>query len=265
MSFGITLNRNVIAWPAAGPGDSIHRFAIIVYTCALALPTLLMVGVAAQPWVGPLELVRDPLMVAQTYGREDCCHIYYGFISNLGILVWWTAAASCALSACALLLVGQARAEAAKFLIAAAAFTAFLALDDLYQLHGTAFPKIGVAKEVIVGGYAACAVIYLWRFREQLLQNDTIIFLLAGVALATSVAIDAIVDISGFTESVHLVLIEDGTKFVGICLWSAFHFVAALRYVLCARVAPDLKEREAWRSPTQATSVVGGGIEQSFP
>lgn len=238
----------------AGPSDRIQRFAWFIYACAFVLPTLLMAGVAAQPWVGPLELVRDPLMVAQTYGREDCCHIYYGFISNLGILVWWTAAASCALTGVALLLVGQNRAEATKFLIAAAAFTAFLALDDLYQLHETAFPKIGLPKEVVVGGYAALAVIYLWRFRHQILQNDAIIFFLAGTALATSVVFDTIVDISGLRESVHLVLIEDGAKFVGICLWSAFHFVTALRYVLCARVAPEL-----------AVSVGGDGIEQPFP
>src|ERR1700710_2805032 len=70
---------------------------------------------------------------------------YTGLISNLGILCWTVAAASAGWGAWLARLGG--RHGAAKFLVASAALTLYLLLDDLLQLHADLLPRaLGVSK-----------------------------------------------------------------------------------------------------------------------
>lgn len=191
-----------------------------IWSVTLLTPMLVILGVALQPWVAAGDLLRDPLAVAEM--TPDCCKVYFGAVSNAGVLIWASAAAIC-LFAAAVLAVACNSYAAPSFFFASGLFTGFLALDDLYLVHENVLPALGVPEPVTYGIYGFIGLLYLGFAWRQILANRYWLFVLAVALLGTSVAVDL------FFHSEHRarIITEDGAKLGGIFAWSAFLVVAA--------------------------------------
>jgi hypothetical protein len=166
-------------------------------------------------------LVRNPLAVARE--APKCCSVYYGVISNLGVMLWMAAAAICLFTA---LMAYTARAGSARtgLFVAGGLFTLWLGIDDFFLVHEEVLPQVGIPQIITYAAYAATGLVYLfvaWRF---ILTSRLSLFLVAGFGLAGSMGLDAIVD----SEAPFWVFLEDGLKFVGIAFWVGFHVSAAV-------------------------------------
>lgn len=184
-------------------------------------PAILMVLVWLQPWVAPGDLLRDPLAVAEMH--PDCCKVYYGAVSNLGVLTW-TAGAAISLFAALILSSYGEQMKRIAFFLSAAFLTGFLAMDDLFLVHENVLPAFGVPEPVTYAAYASLGLAYLCVFWRNILENRYWMFIVAGGLLATSVTID------WFVHSDHplRILLEDGAKLSGIFAWTTFHILAAI-------------------------------------
>lgn len=186
----------------------------------VALPALFMFALAAQPFVDPADLLRDPLAVAELR-QPECCKIYYGAVSSLGVLIMMSAAAICLFAA--LLSLSRQNNTAARMLAMAGLFTAWIALDDLFLVHENVLPAFGIPELVTYGMFAAYGLVYVALFWREILRHNFILFGIAGCFLATSVLIDFVFH----NDSVVRLMVEDGSKLVGICAWAGFHVMAA--------------------------------------
>jgi len=204
------------------------------------LPSSALVAVLAIQRAVPLhQLVRDQAMVIEDCIRtssalaqaEECANIYFGFLSNLGILLW-CASAAVSLFAFVLAYGAHRRTGPAAFLLYAGVFTGVLLLDDFFMGHERVFPAIiGIHEDLIYASYAVLFAIYLVVFRKDLLRNDSKILVLSVLLFAISILIDELVEIDGLIKnnSVFHRVTEDGSKFVAINAWAVFHIRAAWR------------------------------------
>lgn len=198
---------------------------VLVWLVSLLPPVVIMLAVAFQPWVPAGDLLRDPLAVAEM--REDCCKVYFGAVSNLGILIWISGAAACLFGA-AVLFARRQFSHGGLFLLSGGLFTGFLALDDMFLIHENVLPAFGVSQPVTYGAYGLLGLAYLAIGWRQIFANRFVLFGLAGGLLACSVMIDWLIH----DESATRILLEDGAKLIGICAWTAFHALAAINLVL---------------------------------
>jgi len=208
------------------PGERAYlpgpAWALLVYSAAL-VPALLLLAVAwLQPFVPIGELMRDTLMVAEV--SEDCCHIYYGAISNLGVLLWASAAAILFFAALVVALMGgqKHRHHIVQFTLGGF-LTMLLCIDDFYLVHDIVLPKYGYSETVAYVVYASFAAFYVFYARNEILAARWPMFLLSVGCLALSVKIDVFFNI----DNDFRLLIEDGAKLIGITTWLSFHAEAA--------------------------------------
>jgi hypothetical protein len=81
----------------------------------------------AQPFADPKWLYLDPLAAAER--APECCRVYFGAMSMLGVMMWVVAAGICLFTALLFYLTGLS-ARLQRFALAAGLFTGWLALDD---------------------------------------------------------------------------------------------------------------------------------------
>lgn len=157
------------------------------------------------------NLMRDPTAVSEA-------PLYTGFFSQLGIFLWAGTAAVCILSA--VVLARSRRYDELKwFLLVCALLTLVLGLDDVFLIHEELMPFFGVPEEIVLGSYAVFTVLYLLRFRWEILKTD---FTVLGVALAffgVAVALDLMM-----LDGIDPYLFEDSAKFIGIVSWMVYFF-----------------------------------------
>jgi len=197
-----------------------------LYVISLVPPAILITIGAAQPWVSLDELFRDPLAVAADAG-SGCCHVYFGFFSSLGVLLWCSAASVCFFAS---MLLIQRKADRRKilFMVSAGLFTGLLLFDDLFQAHEVIYPKVlGVDEKYVFAAYVIFAAIYLSFFRNLIVRNGYSLMLLSLIFFSISI----FADFFHREEEVLLRIVEDGSKFIGIAAWTAFHFRAA--WLMC--------------------------------
>ncbi len=191
----------------------------------VGLGLVFITAIALQPWVPAGDLLRDPLAVAEM--SETCCKLYFGFVSTLGSLMWFMAAAVCFFVGCLLYTIGE-DSRRATFMVAAALFTAWLGADDLFMIHDHVLPEFGVPELLTYGVYGGLAFLHLLFFWREILQSRVTVFLVAGTMLAMSVGIDAFIH----NDHALRIVMEDGAKLIGIALWGAFHIAAGFDYLL---------------------------------
>lgn len=199
-----------------------NRRDILTYSLTFIPPLILFVIIGTQSMVPIAYLVKDPLAVAELTGAE-CCHVYYGLVSNVGIIMWCAAAAISLFAALALMLTGGERSQI-WFLAAAGVFTGWLMLDDFFMVHEDVFPAFGVPQPVTYLVYAGLAGLYFTCALKQMIRQRFVMIFLAFAFLGGSVVIDVILH----SESTFHMLTEDGAKLLGIAAWCAFHIDAAL-------------------------------------
>jgi hypothetical protein len=136
--------------------------------------------------------VKD-LFVDPTAKAQLGSHV--GLFSHLGVLALWTGAT---------VLVGSAllgsRGAGTRFLLTLGGLLAWLALDDLYLIHEGlggviarhVLPSIDrrMLEGVVFAAYGVAWVAWLVRFRRTLLNDTSVLLLLALALLGGSVAID---------------------------------------------------------------------------
>lgn len=190
------------------------------------LPVATILAIAVLQSETPFAyLTKDPLTVAEMTGAE-CCRVYYGAISNLGILLWCAASTACLFAALVLWLGRDPlnrRNSLASALLVAGLFSGWMTLDDLFLIHENVLPAIGVGQMLVYAMYALATAAYLVFAKDFILDGRLLMFALSISFLALSVGVDVIATSESF---VH-VLIEDGAKFLGIAAWASFHIEAA--------------------------------------
>ncbi|MBL4768026.1 MAG: hypothetical protein JKY94_09980 [Rhodobacteraceae bacterium] len=203
-----------------------------------AVPTVLLCIAAVQTAVDPRLLMLDPLVAAEI--SDKCCSVYFGIISTIGIMGWIATTAICAFTAYFLYVYGAPK-QAFYFSLSASMFTGFLAFDDAFLFHEVVAPRLGISQNSVLGAYVGVAGIYCllaWRF---ILLSDMVLFVAAGLFLATSMGLDVVLH----STDTRIVFLEDGTKFIGIFCWLGFHTSAMTKllgeYVIekKARLAPS--------------------------
>ncbi len=198
------------------------------------LPSCAIVALLTfQPWAPLEQLVRDPMTVTGVCIKaagtlmqaRDCASVYFGLLSNLGILLWCASAAVC-LFAFLQVYHMSGRIRPGAFLLYAGIFTGVLLMDDLFMGHENVYPQhFGIDQRLTYAIYAALFALYLVVFRDDLLKSDPKILLLSSVLFALSILMD---QLPLFHEKgVFLHVAEDGSKFVAISAWAVFHFRAA--------------------------------------
>lgn len=163
------------------------------------------------------HLTRDPNAIFDM-------RLYIGFLSQVGIFFWASAAAVCLYSG-ALLAAQPRRAATRHFLYSAGLLSILLGLDDAFLLHEQFFPYIGIPEKAVYVIYGCLMLYFLYRFREHILRTEYPV-LVAGLSLfAVLVLLDVIQP-----EDIDIFLIEDSAKLVGIMSWMAYFCHAAHSY-----------------------------------
>ena len=158
------------------------------------------------------ELTSDPVDL----GRG--MHVYFGFLSQVGIFFWAAAARVC-LFCWSAVRRSNSDDELARFLLTSGVFTLFLAIDDVFLLHETVFPYFGIPQGVVLGSYVVFVPIYLFIFRRTILETDFLLLALAISLFAISVGLDVFKPFRNF-----LTFFEDGAKLAGIVSWAVYFF-----------------------------------------
>ena len=195
----------------------------ILIPCAVTL--LLFSGIFSQRHALPFSpevLTRDPLTLAGL-------PLYYGFFSNLGVMLWASAAAVNFLGAA--VLPGDRRKF--LFMIVSGILLGCLALDDVYQFHDSVFPRLFNMREYITFSvYSLVLIAYLYYFRHVIFSSSNYLLLAAALlALGSSMLIDVVLDYVLVYAPRALIFIEDGPKILGIVLLFIYYFDTVKKYI----------------------------------
>ncbi|HDO52442.1 MAG TPA: hypothetical protein ENH05_06865 [Rhizobiales bacterium] len=223
-----------------------------VYYAIIAGQLLVLAAAGLQTSV-PLErLFRDTIAVAEEY--PGCCHVYDGLISNLGILLWWAAASITGFAALTAAGLSCRRYEILA-LAMAAAFSAWLAMDDLFMLHESVLPLIGFTQPMTYALYGLIAAAYIALSWRVVLMASPLLLAMAIAMLGASVSVDILADHDLGAVSAWLganprigILLDDGLKFLGIGFWFCLHMAAA-RAVITNAVRSRPQARPACPGP----------------
>lgn len=195
-------------------------------SACLVIAALIVFATIFQPWIDPRWLYMDTQTVGELSG--DCCHIYDGAMSNLGLMLWAASAAVALFGG--LLCVATDRKQAAGFGLHGFILSAILLLDDAFLLHEVAAPELGIPQVLFLALIGTAALSYLVLQRRFLLRSGTWVLAISLMCFAISLGIDQI-----FHSIDPLwIVVEDGPKFLGIVAWFLFHLRALLTLALDA-------------------------------
>lgn len=174
----------------------------------------LVAGLAWGEDVTVVDFTRDLATLADV-------PFYTGGVSTLGLLLWSAAAAMCFLSY-AVLRTGTASplAQCIAFL---GGLTLVLVLDDAYMLHEEVFPDyFGLSGTLLYGLYGGIVGILLLVYRSVLRRTPYELLAFSLGALALSLGTDVFMDWGYLGAGGGGYLVEDGSKLLGIVLWTSY-------------------------------------------
>ena len=170
--------------------------------------------------VEPSNLTRDTATILNGPA-------YTGALSNLGI-IFWSATAAIMLFASYHLYQNTVQRRAALMTFLFGILTAMLCFDDTYQFHEKAFSGvIYVPEELIYFFYLICIITIITVCRVVAVTTPYII----GIAAMAFFAISILIDELNLPSGKHDAFIEDSFKFVGIVLWTVYHFKSAFGFI----------------------------------
>ena len=208
-------------WSSAGSAirEQLHRrgLGLCVSLGAGVLALSFAAYVAGRTGVPLAALVRDPAAIARH-------PFYYGFFSNLGVVLWAACGGFLVLGSVALW-TRRGRTPHACFLACFACTTWMLALDDLYMVHEDAYRQLLPGpEEVPLAAYAAVLFAGLFAFRRLIWQSDWLPLAFALGFFAASILADVILDQGPLQH-----YLEDAAKLLGIIAWVHYFGVETLR------------------------------------
>jgi hypothetical protein len=194
-----------------------RRAIVLAGALAVVAAALLFVAVVGHR---PLSYItRDPQ--ATTLERW-----FLGFFSNVGSALWWATVGIASITGSVLVAhTATAAPEPGRrddggwFMLGVAAFSAVLAIDDMFGVHDVWGFQAGIPEWPFFAGYALLAVAVLGRFRREVERTW-----LAPLFLAVSFYVfSTLVDwLSGHSGSDVRYLGEDGVKLLAIVCWLAW-------------------------------------------
>lgn len=150
------------------------------------------------------HFTRDPLAIMDAPA-------YVGFLSNVGIAMWFSAAAMAWMAAVVLRQDAASRMRSAA-MFAAAAMITLLGLDDLFMLHEETLQRhMGISEKITVFAYVAMVGGIAIAFRRTWLDSPWRWIIPAGLFFTASIAVDFLSTGFGWR-----LVIEDSFKFMGI-------------------------------------------------
>lgn len=150
-------------------------------------------------------------------------HPFVGVVSNLGALIWCTAAVVCLFSY--FILKKNVSTKSASFMMWSGLLTTMLLFDDLFMFHDyLAITHLNIEQTTVYIIYFILALTWFFYFFDEIRVIDFPIFLLAGLFLGLSVVGDFILPQEGIAY-----MFEDASKFFGIVTWTIY-FVRACRF-----------------------------------
>ncbi len=186
----------------------------IILLCSIVLVSL-HIGV-------PLEkFTRDPAAIAGV-------NPFVGIVSNIGILFWCIGASICLFSFFDIVARQSNKTNVyTLFLLFFGLFTLVLLLDDLFLFHELIAPRIlNVSEKTIYICYGIMVLFGILRFKKIIFQTEWIIFGLAFVFFALSIAIDLFESLLIVHSSIFW---EDSFKLLGIVSWVCYFVLASFQ------------------------------------
>lgn len=157
------------------------------------------------------NLTRDPSAIMGA-------PFHTGILSQIGIFFWSASAAICMFTAKVISKYPDSL-KLKRFLIFSGLLTMLLALDDIFLLHESVFPYLGIHEKVVYATYAGLVLFYLIKFWPIILDTKYIFLVMALGFFALSVIFD-----KSSIPGIDPYLLEDGAKIVGIVSWLFYFF-----------------------------------------
>lgn len=204
------------------------RSEIILTAIVIWVPLLMVLGAAllltSTTAVTMRHLTQDPTTVLEG-------PFYIGALSNLGNVLWTSAATVCLLSALALpsLIDNGWR----RYLLVSGVFTVVLLVDDLLLVHDEILPRYaGISGELYGVSYVVGMLAFLVGFRRRIAQTNWPLLAAALACFGVSTVVDlGSSPLGEIMAPSFVILVEDGTKILGIGTWLAY-FVSVSRQAL---------------------------------
>lgn len=211
------------------------------------VPALIVMIAGASSTVPLAELTRD--QSALVFELKSWAP-YYGLISNLGVSIFLAAVGVLLITVLAVP-VETSGPRSRSFMMFGLAFTAALAIDDLFLFH-EAVPDILIAlgwpaatahrgEKIVYLAYAVAGAIYLWRYRGVARTLGGLhLLLLASALFAISASVDGYLYHFFDWRAGGEVWLEDGTKLIGVNSW------LVAQVVMCRRLIASRPRAAAW-------------------
>ena len=154
---------------------------------------------------------RDPSSISAT-------DPFFGFLSNVGVILWSSTVAVCLFSCSFLRRLGILK-DHVRFFLLFGVLTSMLLFDDLFQFHEEIFPALfHVSKNFVFLIYGVAVVAILARTQRVILRTEYLLLVISFGFFGASMGMHLISD-----EIIPLhYLYEDGAKFLGIVAWMGY-------------------------------------------
>ena len=169
-----------------------------------------IVGAFAGSGIRMTKLSRDPAQIANF-------PVYYGLLSNLGILVW---AAGAFISFFASFHVDDAKIR--SLLNWAGILTTILLLDDFFLIHDVVFPKVlGLPEWLVYAFYLITFPVFFFRHLNIIFMQTEFRILGLGLFL---LGVSVLIDINILPGGID---VEDSFKLLGMVAYSYYWIVTS--------------------------------------
>lgn len=194
----------------------------IIFSYSLSVILLLLAFLIGIKYNIPFERITgDPALIYNA-------HPFTGFISNIGVLLWCSAA--CISLFTGFLFIRLRDNNRGLFFIFSGIFSTILLIDDFFMFHDYIFlssEKFHIKQSIVYLIYALLIFLYLIRFYKLILKSDYYLLLISVFFLGSSVFTDLIFPSEGLEY-----FIEDSFKFIGIVSWMLFFTTTAFRFLV---------------------------------
>jgi len=153
---------------------------------------------------------------------------YAGFMSQLGVILWFAAATVCIIGA-KVLAVQQRFLNFQQFLWFSGLLTILLGLDDAFLLHERFLPNMGIPEKVIMTFYGSIVAAYACRFLHTILSTQYVVLVSALMFFGVSISLDLFP-----IANIDPYLFEDGAKMVGIIAWFVYFYQTTMTAIRAA-------------------------------
>ena len=184
---------------------------VIVYALTTAILSL-VIFLGIENDVELDHFTQDPATIMNT-------PFYLGFFSYIGILFWCATATLCFFMHVLSYDISVDQKRKKQFLLFSGLISSLLLFDDLFLLHEAVFPiYLHIPKNVVYLVYVNFIVAYVLLFRNELMQSEYIILVIAF----------GLIGIAQFVDLLPMPIpedsfLEDAVKLFGIVTWFTYY------------------------------------------